>query len=538
VANVRGHIVLWNPAAEQLFGYATSEAVGRPVGLVIPDRLLAQHRAGFANFARTGHGPIIDSDEPVEVPARHKTGIEVPVELSLSVLEPTAAGGRFVLAIIRDATMRHRAEAQRAELIREQARRAEAEATQRRLAFLAEAGELLANSLEYERTLQSVLRLAVPALGDWCGIDLSDRDPSSTAPQLAAHVDPGKDELVRELQRRYPPDLQGHQPVAEVLRTGKSVLISEMSDEQLRATSRDRAHLALQRRLGICSILVVPLRARDRLLGALTCGAGDSGRRFTQADLDLAEDLARRCALSIDNARLYALAQRAVQERDQFFSIAAHELKTPITAFRARVQLMLRQLDRFGELDAARVRHLLDVADQQSGRLARLAQQLLDASRLEGGKLTLQYQDVDLVRLVQEVVAYARDQTDRHVLDVQAPPILHVRVDPLRLEQVVVNLIDNAVKYSPAGGAIDVNLSTGADGSIRLAVRDRGLGIPLEQRPRIFERFYQAHGEEHFGGLGLGLFISQQIVQLHGGEISLEAPADGGTRFVVTLPGS
>ena len=125
MADVRGHIVLWNPAAEQLFGYATSEAVGRPVGLVIPDRLLAQHRAGFANFARTGHGPIIDSDEPVEVPARHKTGIEVPVELSLTVLEPTAAGGRFVLAIIRDATMRHRAEAQRAEVIREQARRAE-----------------------------------------------------------------------------------------------------------------------------------------------------------------------------------------------------------------------------------------------------------------------------------------------------------------------------------------------------------------------------------------------------------------------------
>src|SRR5919197_2308467 len=149
VANVRGHIVLWNPAAEQLFGYAASEAVGRPVGLLIPDRLLAQHRAGFAHFARTGHAPLIDSGEPVEVPARHKSGVEVPVELSLSVLEPTAVGGRFVLAIIRDATMRKRAEAQRAELIREQARRGEVEATQRRLAFLAGASEMLAKSLEY-----------------------------------------------------------------------------------------------------------------------------------------------------------------------------------------------------------------------------------------------------------------------------------------------------------------------------------------------------------------------------------------------------
>jgi signal transduction histidine kinase len=117
-----------------------------------------------------------------------------------------------------------------------------------------------------------------------------------------------------------------------------------------------------------------------------------------------------------------------------------------------------------------------------------------------------------------------------------APESCPARVDPMRFEQVVTNLVDNAVKYSPEGGSIEITLSTPDSSTIQLAVRDWGLGIPVERRDNLFDRFYQAHGEGHFGGLGLGLYVSRQIVELHGGSIEADFPANGGSRFIVTLP--
>jgi signal transduction histidine kinase len=162
--------------------------------------------------------------------------------------------------------------------------------------------------------------------------------------------------------------------------------------------------------------------------------------------------------------------------------------------------------------------------------------QLLDVSRIEGGKLVLECVITDLTSLVQGAALAAQDSTDRHTLVVQARSKVSALVDPLRLEQVLTNLLDNAIKYSPQGGPIEVELVQPSPGRVRLSVRDRGIGIPPEMREQIFNRFYQAHSDAHISGIGLGLYISRQIVELHGGELRAEFPDDGGTCFIVDLP--
>jgi excisionase family DNA binding protein len=229
-------------------------------------------------------------------------------------------------------------------------------------------------------------------------------------------------------------------------------------------------------------------------------------------------------------------AEAALQLRDEFLSIAAHELKTPLTSLVGQAQLILRRLRRDEALDPARIVQALDAISDQAGKLSQLLNQLLDVSRLESGKLTLERQPADLALLVERAVSATRAVSDAHSFNVTLPETLTALVDPLRFEQVLTNLLDNAVKYSPDGGSVDVVLAQRDDGAVRLSVRDRGLGIPEEQRGQIFERFYQAHENGHQQGLGLGLYICRQIVELHGGEIRAEFPPDGGTSFVVRLP--
>jgi signal transduction histidine kinase len=193
-------------------------------------------------------------------------------------------------------------------------------------------------------------------------------------------------------------------------------------------------------------------------------------------------------------------------------------------------------LARPGQFEPERVAEALRTITNQSDKLDRLLGHLLDISRLEAGKLALEQQPTDLPELVGQVVTSARARGAAHPITLAAPPTLMAEVDPLRLEQVLVNLLDNAIKYSPDASPIEVTVSRSTDDALEIAVRDHGLGIPPEKRARIFERFYQAHDSSFRSGLGLGLHISCEIVELHGGAITAEFPPDGGSRFVVRLP--
>jgi excisionase family DNA binding protein len=232
-----------------------------------------------------------------------------------------------------------------------------------------------------------------------------------------------------------------------------------------------------------------------------------------------------------------AEVEAALRVREEFLSIASHELRTPITVLSAQAQLSLRRLERNGSLDPERVGHALRMMGAQADKLGRLVGQLLDVARLDSGKLQLELHPTNLAQVVEQVVAAARSLAeDTHTISLTAPHVVECEVDALRLEQVLTNLIDNAVKYSPEGGSVEVVLTQPSRQSVELSVRDHGIGVPADKLGQIFDRFYQAHNISYRSGMGLGLYVCREIIQLHGGDIYAECPPDGGTRLVARLP--
>jgi len=281
------------------------------------------------------------------------------------------------------------------------------------------------------------------------------------------------------------------------------------------------------RRLTV-SVTISPVRdLSGRIVGASAIARDVTERKMIERE---------REALLAREREAHAQAAAALHLRDEFLSVAAHELRTPLASLKAHAQVSMRRLERSGQLEPERVAEALKAMASQSDKLNRLLGHLLDVSRINAGKLALDMQQVDLVTMVEEVVNSARTRTTTHQIALAAPASLDVEVDPLRLEQVLTNLLDNAIKYSAEGSPIEIDVSQAAEGTLEIAVRDHGVGIPAEKRARIFERFYQAHGSGFQSGLGLGLYVSGEIVELHGGEIRAEFPPDGGSRFVVRLP--
>ena len=403
--------------------------------------------------------------------------------------------------------------------------------------FLLDASALLASSLEYEQTFEQLARRLVPAMADWCAVHIL--EPDETVRRLTiVHVDPVKTELARQRPDRYSLQPGGQHIVPQVLRTKQAEFYPAVPDDLLAETARDEQHLRLLRTLGFTSYMCVPMTARGRTLGTITLVTADSGRHFDTADLSVAEELGVRAALAIDNARLYRETRDAVRARDQFLSIASHELKTPITSLIGYADLLLRRAQRDGQMPERDQRAVRIISDQAS-RLNRLIAALLDLSRIETGQLSIERGEVALSALVDRLVRETQATLQTHhqlVWDLPAES-LTISGDELRIEQVVQNLIQNAIKYSPAGGTITVRL--GRDGEwAQLIVSDEGIGIPEHALPNLFKRFYRAPNtdEHHISGMGVGLFVVREIVQLHGGDIHVESIEGKGTTVTLLLP--
>jgi signal transduction histidine kinase len=241
-------------------------------------------------------------------------------------------------------------------------------------------------------------------------------------------------------------------------------------------------------------------------------------------------------ALAAAEFELRRSEARKIAERDEFLAVAAHELKTPITSLRLAVQYLRRVTDDGGIGENAQLRPSLLTIEQQSLRLGRLVTELLETVRLRAGRIVLELRPANVADVVAKSVRDAQVTASRHEIALSAPRRLDAKIDAMRFEQIVTNLLDNAIKFSPSGGRIDVELSAPERGAVRLAVRDHGIGIAPEHRSHIFERFYRSQQSDQRAGLGLGLYVSRQIAELHGGRIEAEFPEDGGTRIVVSLP--
>ena len=421
----------------------------------------------------------------------------------------------------------------REEAEHERVARASAEEAERRSALLAEAGALLAESLEYEETLGQLCRFCARSLADWCVVDMVEGDRLRRL--AGACADPAKQPLLDRLRERYPAHRDSTDAAARCLRSGEPVWVPEARDELLRSMCVDDEHLRLVRALGTRSVMVVPLVARGQTLGVLSLASGAPGRHGP-TELELAQEVAHRAAIAIDNARLHRETQRAVCMRDEFLQVASHELRTPIAALSLSLKSLLKARRAARNAEPELVDELLELAERQGSRLTRLLEDVMDVSLVETGWAALHLAEVELGAIVRDVAA--RFQGDlarsRCSLSIECDGPVLGRWDRSRIDQVVTNLLSNAAKFG-AGEPIEIRVGETA-GWARLSVRDHGIGIDPSDQTRIFDRFQRAVSPENYGGLGLGLFISHGIVKAHGGSIRVESRPGAGAAFTVELP--
>jgi PAS domain S-box-containing protein len=509
--------------------------------------------------------------------------------------------------------------------------------------FLVEATTLLSSSLDYETTLASVAGLAVPELADWCVIDLLTDDGDIRRVAVVC-ADPSRRHVADEIRASYPPQLDRTEGTSKVLREGLHDLVERVTPEWVDEMAPDGRQRELLRSLDLCSNLLVPLTARGRTIGVLTLATAESRRVYGPGDVALAEELARRAAIAVDNARLYReVAERAqaaqalafvgdgivlvdplgvvrlwnaaaetitglaaeqvvgarateaipgwetlssrvtpastpgetppgevlplrVGDRDlwlsvvgvrfhagtvfafrdltaerrveklksDFVSTVSHELRTPLAGVYGAA-MTLRRSD--VDFDEAQRNILLDVVAAEASRLARIVEDILSAGQLDANVMTLNLDRVEADTIAAEAIQAARLRFTEVAFELTLDGTAVVRADRARLLQVLGNLIDNAVKYSPPASPVDVEVVRAGD-RVRLAVSDRGLGIPAADQDRVFDKFFRLdpHLARGVGGTGLGLYICRELVELMDGRIWAETRAGGGSTFVVELP--
>ncbi|MFN8514558.1 MAG: ATP-binding protein [Thermomicrobiales bacterium] len=396
-----------------------------------------------------------------------------------------------------------------------------------RLRLLAEASQQLASSLDTPTIVEHLSQLIVPALADWCAIDL--RDADGAMERIAAYGDPTP-ATADDLEAFWPLDADADHGVPEALRAGRV----RVYPEALPAAPDLRARWD---ELGLTAALAIPLSVRERTLGGITLVMAGSRRTYDAATLVLAGELAQRAAIALDNSYLFHQAQEAIRVRDEFLAVASHEFKNPLTTLLGNAQLLERRLQR-AENASERDRRSVTAMVAQAERLTRMVSSLLDVSRLQSGRFALQWQEVEVRDLLRRLVDEIGPTLTNHKLlyRADAEPLL-ISGDDLRLYEVFQNLLQNAIKYSPEGGPITIEAARSRSWAT-VAVRDEGIGIPQDSLPHLGRRYYRATNayEQRLGGVGLGLYVVNQIIALHGGSIEVTSREGEGSTFTVRLP--
>jgi PAS domain S-box-containing protein len=518
-----GIVIDANSSLARMFGYTLDELIGRNV---IEALAAPEWRDEIRRHVRVG------STVRYEVRGRRKDGSFIDLEITG---RPTTYRGRPVrVATLYDITDRKRAEAAARQLAEEEARLAAAEEARRRASFLAEASRVLGTSFDYQTTLATLSRLAVPEFADYCIVDIADERADGFQRIAVSHIDPSKESLLRDLgafwrDKRW--QVGYHFAAVEGL---EPVLVENVTDEMIQKSSIvGEENRRILEEIRPCSVVAVPLRVSDRVLGVLALYWSESGRHYGPDDLTLAEELARRASLAIDNARLFHAAQHATRARDEMLSVVAHDLRNPLNTIVMGASTLLEILPE----SPAHFRRNAEILRRAADRMNRLIQDLLEIRRVETGSLVVEPRAVPVSALVQEAMEMLSPLAVAASLDLTSdipPGLPRVLADVDRILQVLSNLVGNAIKFTPPQGSITIGATQEGD-EIRFVITDTGAGIAADQLPHVFGRFWQGSRTDR-RGIGLGLAIAKGIVEAHRGRIWVESTPGEGSRFYFTLP--
>ena len=509
-------ITLFNEGAERIFGYSKEEAIGSSLDLLLPERFRDLHRHHVNKFAAGDQSARRMGERTTMISGRRKNGEEFPADAAISKLD--IAGTCILTVSLRDMT-----------------RQKKLENEQR---FLAEVGAVLATTLDYDRTLDNIVHLAVRDLADICILYTFDAN-GDVRRSNAASRDPEKAWICDTLLKT--PFDQSRRPLIDkVVQTKKSLLVQGMPPEVLESVAHSSDHLKALRSTELKSLILSPLIARDKVLGAIGLVASANSRSYGIDDLPMVENLAHRAATAIENARLHHEAERereiavaAVKTREDVLAIVSHDLKNPL----ASIDLVAQALQRLTDFDIDDMRDYGIRLQRLVGFMNTLIGDLLDFGKIRAGTFTVEkYRESPV-----EFISFASDdirplaQAKRLHFQVDLPPELpNVDCDANRIAQVLANLLGNAIKFTPPGGL--VNLSAKVTGQeLLISVADSGPGIPNENLSRVFDRFWQAKETRQLGS-GLGLAIAKGIIDAHGTRIWAESTFGKGSRFSFTLP--
>lgn len=502
VVNSAGFIEVANRKLGEWLGCDTDELIGRPAESFLPERFRAIYRLERERFAK---GARVISGKGFDLTLLKRDGGEIPVEVTLSSI--SYGERRLVTAIFRDVTERKRAED--------------------RQRFLSELTAVLSESMDFRDQVQKIADLMVPVIADFCV--LYGYDEGKLAPLAWAHRDPALRDALRDTVDYFIVQGKASLPTETVAREGRALLMEEVPEySEITGSSEG---LQLLKRLGGKSYLGLPLIARGKLIGVLSLLYSDSGRRFSADDIPFAELIASRCAVSADNARLFTEAQDAIRAREEVLAVVSHDLKNPIACIDLSAQILGRQLKGPDPLldQVRRIRHT-------GAQMLRLVQNLLNYGRMQSGKFTVSVARMRLKPLFEALDEIFCPLGEKSGMSLEFKGgDFDLDGDHDALVQALSNLVGNAIKFTGAGGRVEVSAEIGADERVRFFVRDTGQGMAPEVLQRIFERYWQPH-ETRRQGSGLGLYIAKSVVEAHKGSIRAESAIGKGSCFILEFP--
>jgi PAS domain S-box-containing protein len=507
LADLDGRFVDVNQSACRMLGYQREELLAKTVADIVPAEDLPRLAAVRATLLSPGKA------NTGEWRHRRKDGTIVTVEVSSNIL----AGGRWQ-AFARDITERKRVVAERKRIEEEQR-------------FLAEAGAVLATSLDYEQTLTTLGQLMVREFADWCIVEVVENvNRVKQTKVVSGPPDPAQLGVALEqlrIDRRFP------HLARQVLETRRPYLIERVTPEMLESLTQSEEHLQILRAIDPRSIIGLPLAIRGQLIGVMMLLSATPDRTYGRDDLRVAEAVAELAAFAIEHGRLYQTALNATQLRDEVLGVVAHDLRNPAATIIMQATAMKRRRAQ----PERRNQKPIDSILRTARRMNRLIDDLLDVTLIEAGQLRIDYVRVPTRQLILDAVEPQRPLAASGAIDLQlqlADDLPEVRGDQNRLTQVLANLIGNAIKFTPLEGRITIGAAP-RDAEVLFWVADTGCGIAPEGLPHVFDRFWQAVKGAHHG-VGLGLPVARGIIEAHGGHIWVESLLGRGTIIFFTVP--